>query len=311
LQAVVKTRKTELLFLALFIRLLKPGGRAAVIVPEGVLFGASNAHRTLRKILVDEQKLDAVISLPSGVFRPYAGGSTAVLVFTKTDSGGTDYLSGIAEALHVVMTGKPTSEEGMAELFDMTGVSAVARDEWNGVVPIAPDVESNRRLHLRILRALQLDRLTATIRRMSLKELEASRDLLRSFAPVLITTGDVARWATGLPDAFGLAAVARLIRGSGNPLDYDLFVGRFAPVMFVFQHEIPGFQLRVDDFVRSGPQLEAQASLIRTLPTNLRSTGGLSKLKRRSEEEQQRLIREWAARYPDQAAVSRMDTTLL
>ncbi|HVS06352.1 MAG TPA: class I SAM-dependent DNA methyltransferase [Candidatus Dormibacteraeota bacterium] len=92
LLAVVKTRKTELLFLALFLRLLKPGGRAAVIVPEGVLFGSSNAHTALKKILVEDQKLEAVISLPSGVFRPYAGVSTAVLVFTKTDSGGTDHV---------------------------------------------------------------------------------------------------------------------------------------------------------------------------------------------------------------------------
>src|SRR5438874_5859063 len=90
LQQVVKTKKTELLFLALFLRLLKPGGRAAVIVPEGVLFGSSNAHKALRRILVEEQKLDAVVSLPSGVFKPYAGVSTAVLLFTKTNSGGTD-----------------------------------------------------------------------------------------------------------------------------------------------------------------------------------------------------------------------------
>src|SRR5439155_12653120 len=90
LQRAVKTKKTELLFLALFLRLLKPGGRAAVIVPEGVLFGSSNAHRTLRKLLVEGQKLEAVISLPSGVFKPYAGVSTAILVFTKTNSGGTD-----------------------------------------------------------------------------------------------------------------------------------------------------------------------------------------------------------------------------
>ena len=89
---VVKTKKTELLFLALFIRLLKPGGRAAVIVPEGVLFGSSNAHKALRKVLVEDQKLDAVISLPSGVFRPYAGVSTAILLFTKTNSGGTDHV---------------------------------------------------------------------------------------------------------------------------------------------------------------------------------------------------------------------------
>ena len=86
----VKTKKTELLFLALFLRLLKPGGRAAVIVPDGVLFGSSNAHKALRKILVEEQKLEAVISLPGGVFKPYAGVSTAILVFTKTNSGGTE-----------------------------------------------------------------------------------------------------------------------------------------------------------------------------------------------------------------------------
>jgi type I restriction enzyme M protein len=92
LQQIVKTKKTELLFLALFLRLLKPGGRAAVIVPDGVLFGSSNAHKTLRKILVEEQKLDAVISLPGGVFKPYAGVSTAVLLFTKTNSGGTDHV---------------------------------------------------------------------------------------------------------------------------------------------------------------------------------------------------------------------------
>jgi len=92
LQQIVKTKKTELLFLALFLRLLKPGGRAAVIVPDGVLFGSSNAHKTLRKMLVEEQKLDAVISLPGGVFKPYAGVSTAILLFTKTNSGGTDHV---------------------------------------------------------------------------------------------------------------------------------------------------------------------------------------------------------------------------
>jgi len=87
---VVKTKKTELLFLALFLRLLQIGGRAAVIVPDGVLFGSSKAHKALRKILVEDQKLEGIISMPSGVFRPYAGVSTAILVFTKTNSGGTD-----------------------------------------------------------------------------------------------------------------------------------------------------------------------------------------------------------------------------
>lgn len=90
LQRVVKTKKTELLFIALFLRLLQIGGRAAVIVPDGVLFGSSKAHKTLRKMLVEDQKLDGVVSMPSGVFKPYAGVSTAILLFTKTNSGGTD-----------------------------------------------------------------------------------------------------------------------------------------------------------------------------------------------------------------------------
>lgn len=89
---VVKTKKTELLFVALFMRLLKPGGRAAVIVPDGVLFGSSKAHKELRRMLVEDQKLDAVISMPGGVFKPYSGVSTAILVFTKTNSGGTDHV---------------------------------------------------------------------------------------------------------------------------------------------------------------------------------------------------------------------------
>src|SRR5436309_7342807 len=86
----VKTKKTEQHFHALFLRLLKPGGRAAVIVPDGVLFGSSKAHKELRRMLVEDQKLDAVVSLPGGVFKPYAGVSTAILLFTKTNSGGTD-----------------------------------------------------------------------------------------------------------------------------------------------------------------------------------------------------------------------------
>ncbi len=92
LQQIVKTKKTELLFLALFLRLLQTGGRAAIIVPDGVLFGSSKAHKTLRKILVEDQKLDAIVSMPSGVFKPYAGVSTAILLFTKTNSGGTDHV---------------------------------------------------------------------------------------------------------------------------------------------------------------------------------------------------------------------------
>lgn len=87
---IVDSKKTELLFIGLIIKGLKLGGRAAVIVPDGVLFGNSNAHQIIRKKLIDEQKLEAIISMPSGVFKPYAGVSTGVLIFTKTDSGGTD-----------------------------------------------------------------------------------------------------------------------------------------------------------------------------------------------------------------------------
>ncbi|MGC4376657.1 class I SAM-dependent DNA methyltransferase [Fictibacillus sp. Mic-4] len=87
---VTKTKKTELLFLALFLRLLKKGGRCASIVPDGVLFGSSNAHKSIRKEIVDNHKLEAIISMPSGVFKPYAGVSTAIMIFTKTGAGGTD-----------------------------------------------------------------------------------------------------------------------------------------------------------------------------------------------------------------------------
>lgn len=87
---VCKTKKTELLFLALFLRMLKVGGRCACIVPDGVLFGASKAHKSIRKEIVDNNRLEAVISMPSGVFKPYAGVSTAILIFTKTGHGGTD-----------------------------------------------------------------------------------------------------------------------------------------------------------------------------------------------------------------------------
>ncbi len=90
LKAVTNTKKTELLFLALFLRMLKKGGQCACIVPDGVLFGSSTAHKSIRRELVENHQLRAVISMPSGVFKPYAGVSTAVLVFTKTGAGGTD-----------------------------------------------------------------------------------------------------------------------------------------------------------------------------------------------------------------------------
>ena len=87
---VTKTKKTELLFLALFLRMLINGGRCASIVPDGVLFGSSKAHKDIRREIVENHRLEAIISMPSGVFKPYAGVSTAVIVFTKTGAGGTD-----------------------------------------------------------------------------------------------------------------------------------------------------------------------------------------------------------------------------
>ena len=87
---ICKTKKTELLFLTLFVQMLKLGGRCACIVPDGVLFGSSTAHKAIRKEIVENQRLEAVVSMPSGVFKPYAGVSTAVLIFTKTNHGGTD-----------------------------------------------------------------------------------------------------------------------------------------------------------------------------------------------------------------------------
>lgn len=87
---VAKTKKTELLFLALFTRMLKIGGRCACIVPDGVLFGSSKAHKQIRKAIIEDNRLEAVISMPSGVFKPYAGVSTGILIFTKTGHGGTD-----------------------------------------------------------------------------------------------------------------------------------------------------------------------------------------------------------------------------
>ncbi len=88
--AITKTKKTELLFVALFTRMLAVGGRCASIVPDGVLFGTSTGHKSIRKELIENQRLQAVISMPSGVFQPYSGVSTAILIFTKTNAGGTD-----------------------------------------------------------------------------------------------------------------------------------------------------------------------------------------------------------------------------
>ena len=141
---VVKTKKTELLFLALFLKLLKPGGRAAVIVPDGVLFGSSKAHKELRELLVEKQKLDAVISLPSGVFRPYAGVSTAVLIFTKTNSGGTDnvwFYDMLADGWSLDDKRQPLLDADKLGVIPATALSVVDHDKNN-----LPDVLKRWRL---------------------------------------------------------------------------------------------------------------------------------------------------------------------
>jgi type I restriction enzyme M protein len=133
LQKVVKTKKTELLFLALFLRLLKPGGRAAVIVPDGVLFGSSTAHKALRRILVEDQKLDAVVKLPPGTFRPYAGVSTAILLLTKTNSGGTDHVW-----FYDVRADGWSLDDKRTPLLPVDQLGPVCRNEHDDPVPFDP-----------------------------------------------------------------------------------------------------------------------------------------------------------------------------
>ena len=118
---VCKTKKTELLFLALFLRILKIGGRCACIVPDGVLFGSSTAHKAIRKEIVENQRLEAVVSMPSGVFKPYAGVSTAILIFTKTEHGGTDnvwFYDMTADGLSLDDKRAPVAENDIPDIIE-------------------------------------------------------------------------------------------------------------------------------------------------------------------------------------------------
>ena len=139
---VCKTKKTELLFLALFLRMLKVGGRCACIVPDGVLFGSSTAHKAIRKELIEGNRLEAVISMPSGVFKPYAGVSTAVLIFTKTGHGGTDnvwFYDMKADGYSLDDKRSPTKENDIPDIiarFHALGAEAERkRTEQSFVVP--------------------------------------------------------------------------------------------------------------------------------------------------------------------------------
>ena len=144
-----KTKKTELLFLALFLKMLKVGGRAAVIVPDGVLFGSSKAHQDIRRELVENHRLEAVISMPSGVFKPYAGVSTGVLVFTKTGHGGTDqvwFYDMKADGLSLDDKRTPVAENDIPEIVarfhDLAGEAGRARTEQSFLVPRGEIVEN-------------------------------------------------------------------------------------------------------------------------------------------------------------------------
>lgn len=146
---VCKTKKTELLFLALFLRMLRIGGRCACIVPDGVLFGSSTAHKAIRKELVDGNWLEAVISMPSGVFKPYAGVSTAVLIFTKTCHGGTDnvwFYDMTADGFSLDDKRSPVQENDIpdivARFHDLEAEKNRQRTERSFFVPKAEIVEN-------------------------------------------------------------------------------------------------------------------------------------------------------------------------
>lgn len=131
LKSITNTTKSELLFVGLFVEMLKTGGRCACIVPDGVLFGSSNAHKSLRRELVDNQFLEAVVSMPSGVFKPYAGVSTAILIFTKTNSGGTDkvwFYDMQADGYSLDDKRQPVAENDIPDIIERFHNLAVEKD---------------------------------------------------------------------------------------------------------------------------------------------------------------------------------------
>lgn len=143
LLAITKTKKTELLFLALFVRMLEIGGRCASIVPDGVLFGTSTGHKSIRKEIIDNQRLQAVISMPSGVFKPYAGVSTAILIFTKTNAGGTDkvwFYDMRADGFSLDDKRSPVNENDIPDIIARWGNLAAeegrSRKEQSFMVPV-------------------------------------------------------------------------------------------------------------------------------------------------------------------------------
>lgn len=150
LLVTTNTTKTELLFMSLFVHMLKVGGKCLSIVPQGVLSNDSTAHLALRKELVENQRLEAVISLPSGVFHPYSGVATAILIFTKTNHGGTDKVwfyqmraDGLSLDPHRVPVDENDIPDIIARFRNPEGENARERTEQSFFVPKAEIVEKN------------------------------------------------------------------------------------------------------------------------------------------------------------------------
>ena len=150
LLAVAPTTKTELLFLVLFLKSLRAGGRCASIVPDGVLFSSTKAHKAIRKELIENNRLEAVISMPSGVFRPYAGVSTAVLVFTKTGTGGTDevwFYDMEADGYSLDDKRSPVEQNDIPDIVErfrnLKDEAARARTEKSFMVPVQEIVDND------------------------------------------------------------------------------------------------------------------------------------------------------------------------
>ena len=197
LTAVTKTKKTELLFLALFLRMLDAGGKCACIVPEGVLFGTSNAHKDIRKELIEKNKLRAVISMPSGVFKPYAGVSTAVLIFTKTGTGGTDnvwFYDMKSDGLSLDDKREDLGTNGgdipdiIARFHNMEGESDRQRNEQSFLVPVQEIIDKG--YDLSINKYKQID--------YEAKEYPPSADLMQELSDLYQALGDTLEELEGL-----------------------------------------------------------------------------------------------------------------
>ena len=183
LLAVTNTKKTELLFLALFVRMLRIGGSCASIVPDGVLFGASTAHMAIRKEIVDNQHLKAVISMPSGVFLPYSGVSTAILLFSKTNAGGTDkvwFYDMKADGLSLDQKRNPVDENDIPDVIARYANLAVeddrSRQDQSFLVPVEEIRKNGYILSLNKYREVKVEKVKYDPSDVLLKKLDDYQD---------------------------------------------------------------------------------------------------------------------------------------